>query len=62
MLPVGGATVVCPPVFAVEQLYQTFGKGFLQVPQQDDVVLPMIVDPAPVAFLGMATLDFTGLP
>ena len=59
MASIGGVATVRPLIFAVEKLDQSFGKHLFEVSQKDDVVFPMVVDPAVVAGVRIAALRLT---
>ena len=61
VLFVGVVLVACPLIFAVEPFYHLLGDDFLEVAQQDDVILAMEIDPAGVAVLGILALYMSGL-
>ena len=61
VLFVGHVLIACPLIFAVEPFYHSLGKDFLEVAQQDDVILAMEVNPAGIAALGMLALYMDGL-
>ena len=43
-------SVISPLIFTVEKLYYTLGQYTFKTSQKNNVVLPMIVDPALIAF------------
>jgi hypothetical protein len=62
MFIIGSLPVAGPLIFPIKQLYQSLGKHFLQISQQDNIVLTMIVDPALITFLGVLALNFARIP
>ena len=61
MFLIGDLPVAGPLIFPVKQLYQAFWQYFFQASQQDNVILPVIVDPALITRFGVLTLDLAGL-
>ena len=53
---VGVILIACPLIFAVEPFYHLLGDDFLEVAQQDDIILTMEVNPAGVAVFGILAL------
>ena len=49
--------VVAPPIGSVHLLNNGFGQESLECAEQDDVVLSVEVNPAPVAMLAVVVLE-----
>jgi hypothetical protein len=58
---IGHFGVISPLIWTRESFNKCFWEQTLEVAHQDNVILAVEVNPAPIALLGIPTLSFTSL-